>query len=185
MEIYLVFVDTIQNSNKFWSAIVEDGNLTVQWGRVGYQAQTKVHTLGNHQRAIAKFHNLVAEKKGKGYRESQPEIDASRSVADIRRAIQLLNIIRPAVALQNFGDTYISALNEYLKIVPTPLGIVSAMLFGISALGYWGLEIVEANTIPIIEERYDWQTQKHICFGWMLVAFSSFLGSASFGNESH
>jgi hypothetical protein len=35
----------------------------------------------------------------------------------------LLNIIRPAVALQNFGDTYISALNEYLKIVPTPLGM--------------------------------------------------------------
>ncbi|MBD2533474.1 WGR domain-containing protein [Nostoc flagelliforme FACHB-838] len=123
MEIYLVFVDTIQNSNKFWAAIVEDGNLTIQWGQVGYQAQTKVHQLVSYQRAIAKFHNLVAEKKAKGYSESQPEIDASRSVADIRRAIQLLNIIRPAVALQNFGDTYISALNEYLKIVPTPLGM--------------------------------------------------------------
>ncbi|WP_338421943.1 hypothetical protein [Nostoc flagelliforme] len=35
----------------------------------------------------------------------------------------MLNIIRPSVALQNFGDTYISALNEYLKIVPTPLGM--------------------------------------------------------------
>ena len=69
MEIYLVFVDAIQNSNKFWSAKVEDSNLTVQWGRVGYQAQTKVHTLAN------------------------------------------------------FGDSYISALNEYLKIVPTPLGM--------------------------------------------------------------
>ncbi|MBG1263277.1 WGR domain-containing protein [Nostoc commune] len=123
MEIYLVYVDAIQNSNKFWAAIVEDGNLTVQWGRVGYQAQIKVHTLGNHQRAVSKFNNLVAEKKGKGYRESQSEIDASRSVVDIRRAIQLLNIIRPSVALQNFGDTYISALNEYLKIVPTPLGM--------------------------------------------------------------
>lgn len=123
MEIYLVFVDAIQNSNKFWAAIVEDGNLTVQWGRVGYQAQTKVHQLVSYQRAVSKFNNLVAEKKAKGYSESQPEIDASRSVADIRRAIQLLNILRPAVALQNFGDTYISALNEYLKIVPTPLGM--------------------------------------------------------------
>ena len=123
MEIYLVFVDAIRNSNKFWSAKVEDGNLTVQWGRVGYQAQTKVHTLANHQRAVSKFNNLVTEKKAKGYSESQPEIDASRSVADIRRAIQLLNIIRPVVALQNFGDTHISALNEYLKIVPTPLGM--------------------------------------------------------------
>ncbi|WP_179076502.1 hypothetical protein [Nostoc sp. C057] len=76
-------------------------------------------------------------------------------------------------------------LSNYIFKVIAKLSIVSAMLFGISALGYWGLEIVEANTIPIIEERYDWQTQKHICFGWMLVAFSSFLGSASFGNESH
>ncbi|MHC0068838.1 WGR domain-containing protein, partial [Nostoc sp. UIC 10890] len=48
MEIYLVFVDAIRNSNKFWAAIVEDGNLTVQWGRVGYHAQTKIHTLGKH-----------------------------------------------------------------------------------------------------------------------------------------
>jgi predicted DNA-binding WGR domain protein len=123
MEIYLVFVDAIQNSNKFWSAIVEDGNLTVQWGRVGYQAQTKVHTLGNHLRAVAKFHNLVAEKKAKGYSESQPEIAASRSVADIKRAIQLLNIIRPCITNHIYHDGYISALNEYLKIIPTPLGM--------------------------------------------------------------
>ena len=74
--------------------------------------------------------------------------------------------------------------NCILKII-AKLSIVSAMLFGISALSYWGLEIVEANTIPTIEDRYDWQTQKHICFGWMLVGFSSFLGSASFGHESH
>ncbi|MCC5661962.1 WGR domain-containing protein [Nostoc sp. XA010] len=123
MEIYLVYVDAIRNSNKFWSAKVEDGNLTVQWGRVGYQAQTKVHTLAKHQRAVSKFNNLVAEKKAKGYSESQPEIDASRSVADIRRAIQLLNIIRPCIANRIFHDGYISALNEYLKIVPTPLGM--------------------------------------------------------------
>ncbi|MBD2249022.1 hypothetical protein [Nostoc sp. FACHB-888] len=76
-------------------------------------------------------------------------------------------------------------LSNYIFKVIAKLSIVSTILFGISALGYWGLEIVEANTIPIIEERYDWQTQKHICFGWMLVAFSSFLGSASFGDESH
>jgi hypothetical protein len=66
---------------------------------------------------------MVAEKKSKGYSESQPEIDASRSVADIRRAIQLLNIIRPCIANRIFHDGYINALNEYLKIVPTPLGM--------------------------------------------------------------
>lgn len=50
-------------------------------------------------------------------------MDGERSISDIRRAIQLLNAIRPAVANRNFGDSYISALNEYLKIVPTPLGM--------------------------------------------------------------
>ena len=123
MKIYLVYVDAIQNSNKFWSAIVEDGNLTVQWGRVGYKAQTRVHSCSSHQQAINKFNNLVADKKGKGYRESQPQIDGFRSIPDIRWAIQLLNTIRPAVASRNFGDNYISALNEHLKIVTTPLGM--------------------------------------------------------------
>lgn len=123
MEIYLVFVDAIQNSNKFWAAIVEGNTLTVQWGRVGYQPQTKVHTLGSYQQAVSKFNNLVAEKKGKGYHESQPQMNSERSIPDIRRAIQLLDTIRPAVASRNFGDRYISAINEYLKIVPTPLGM--------------------------------------------------------------
>jgi hypothetical protein len=76
-------------------------------------------------------------------------------------------------------------LSNYIFKIIAKLSIVSAMLFGISALGYWALEIVEAKTISTVEDRYNWQTQKHICLGWMLVAFSSFLGSASFGNESH
>ncbi|WP_414569381.1 WGR domain-containing protein [Nostoc sp. CCY 9925] len=123
MEIYLVFVDTIRNSNKFWSAIVEDGNLTVQWGRIGYQAQTKVHTLGNHQRAVSKFNNLVAEKIMKGYRRSQSQIDSNCEVSEINRAIELLEIIRPYVEQRNFSVAYINALNQYLKIVTTPLGM--------------------------------------------------------------
>jgi predicted DNA-binding WGR domain protein len=123
METYLVFVDTIRNSNKFWSAKVEGNSLTVEWGRVGYNSQKKVHSLGSHQQAVFKYHNLVAEKKSKGYRESQPQMDGERSISDIRRAIQLLNAIRPTVANRNFGDSYILALNEYLKIVPTPLGM--------------------------------------------------------------
>ncbi|WP_341530078.1 WGR domain-containing protein [Nostoc sp. UHCC 0302] len=123
MEIYLVFVDAIQNSNKFWSAKVEDGNLTVQWGRVGYQAQTKVHALGNHQRAISKFNNLVLEKKSKGYRESQPQMDNSCDNYEIERAINLLNGLRSYVVNKNFDEHYIQILNQYLKIVPTPLGM--------------------------------------------------------------
>ncbi|MBD2683462.1 MULTISPECIES: WGR domain-containing protein [Nostoc] len=123
MEIYLVFVNAIQNSNKFWSAKVENSTLTVQWGRVGYQAQIKVHTLRSYEQAVNKFHNLVAEKKMKGYSETQPQMDGLRCVQDIRRAIQLLSYIRTCIASHIYHDGYIAALNEYLKIVPTPLGM--------------------------------------------------------------
>lgn len=122
METYLVFVDAVRNSNKFWSAKVEGTQVTVEWGRVGYQAQTKVHQLSSHGQAVAKYHNLVFEKKGKGYQQSQPQMD-SCSVADIRRGLQILNILRPYVGTRNFNPGYIEALNEYLKIVPTPLGM--------------------------------------------------------------
>lgn len=122
MEIYLVFVDAASNSNKFWSAKVEGIQLTVEWGRVGYKAQTKVHQLSSQGQAIAKYNNLVAEKKGKGYEESKPQIE-SCSFVDIRRAMQLLNSLRSYVASRNFNADYINLLNQYFKIIPTPLGM--------------------------------------------------------------
>lgn len=123
METYLVFVDTLRNSNKFWSAKVEGNRLTVEWGRVGYNSQTKVHSLNSYQQAANKYHSLVAEKKAKGYQESQPQIDGNRNVVEIRRAIQLLNLLHPHVANRNFNAGYIQLINDYLKIVPTPLGM--------------------------------------------------------------
>ncbi|WP_414530368.1 WGR domain-containing protein [Nodularia chucula] len=123
METYLVFVDSVRNSNKFWSAKVEGSQLIIEWGRVGYKSQTKVHSLASNQRAIFKYYQLVAEKKAKGYQESQSEMDGSRNVSEIRRAIQLLKIMRPCLAVRNFHEGYIAALNEYLQIVPTPLGM--------------------------------------------------------------
>ena len=124
MEIYLVFVDAAHNSNKFWSAKVEQENLTVEWGRVGYKSQQKVHSFGNFQQAVSKFHNLVAEKKMKGYRESQPQIDHTSDSSEIKRAIQLLEILRPYVAERQFANSnYLETLNQNLKIVTTPLGM--------------------------------------------------------------
>lgn len=124
MEVYLIFVNAAQNSNKFWSAKVEQSNLTVEWGRVGYKSQQKVHSFGNYQQAVYKFHNLVAEKKMKGYRESQPQIDSTSDSLEIKIAIQLLEILRPYVAQRQFSNrNYLETLNQYLKIVPTPLGM--------------------------------------------------------------
>ncbi len=123
METYLVYVDAIRNSNKFWSAKVEGTQLTVEWGRVGYNPQTKVHSLASNQQAILKYRNLVAEKMMKGYRRSQSQIDSSCETYEIRRAIELLNFLRPYVEQRNFNDSYIDLINQYLKIVPTPLGM--------------------------------------------------------------
>jgi predicted DNA-binding WGR domain protein len=123
METYLVYVSATTNSNKFWSAKVEGNQLTVQWGRVGYNPQSKVHQLNSQSQAIGKYNNLVAEKKAKGYQESQPQIE-SCSVVDIRRAIQILDLLRSYVANQNVNTAgYIDLLNQYLKIIPTPLGM--------------------------------------------------------------
>jgi predicted DNA-binding WGR domain protein len=120
---YLVYVDAANNSNKFWSAKVEGNNLTVEWGRVGYKSQTKVHSLGSHQQAVVKYQNLVAEKHMKGYRRSQSQIDSSCESYEIRRALELLDFLRRYVEQRNFNDIYIDLLNQYLKIVPTPLGM--------------------------------------------------------------
>ncbi|MBD2303881.1 WGR domain-containing protein [Nostoc sp. FACHB-190] len=122
METYLVYADAVNNSNKFWSAKVESNQLIVQWGRVGYKSQTKTHTFTNPQQAISKYNNLVFEKKSKGYQESQPQID-SCSIGDIRRALQILTTLRRYVETRNFNPGYIEALNDYLKIIPTPLGM--------------------------------------------------------------
>ncbi|MBW4429038.1 MAG: hypothetical protein KME50_32670 [Nostoc desertorum CM1-VF14] len=66
----------------------------------------------------------------------------------------------------------------------TIASIASSCLFGIGTLSCWGLEIIEANTKAItLSKQYEWQVRKRICLGWMLVRFSSFVASASFGEE--
>ena len=123
-EIYLVFADARTNNNKFWSAIARnDGTLETTWGRIGYSGQTKTEGCGSYSRAITKLHILATTKKRKGYKESQPPKQLS-SQLNIRRALQLLEEIKPYVQSRNFNaSNYLEALNEYLTIVPTPLGM--------------------------------------------------------------
>ncbi|BBD63337.1 hypothetical protein NIES2109_61870 (plasmid) [Nostoc sp. HK-01] len=63
------------------------------------------------------------------------------------------------------------------------LSILSTSLFGISVLGCWGLELVDSNVIARINDQSHWRTKKHICLGWMLASFCSFVGSATFANK--
>ncbi|MDM9382019.1 hypothetical protein QUB80_15050 [Chlorogloeopsis sp. ULAP01] len=74
--------------------------------------------------------------------------------------------------------------HRILKIIAIS-SLLSTGLFGIGALGCWEQEIIEANTKSIIlSKQHDWQMRKHICLGWMLFTFSSFLGSASLSKKS-
>ena len=123
-QIYLVFTDTDANSNKFWQAVAHPtGELVTSWGRVGYKGQTKSYPCGSYQAAVANLNQLALAKKLKGYTETVAQIE-SQEQSLIKRAIQLLLIIRPHVEQQDFSNrSYLDALNEYLTIIPTPLGM--------------------------------------------------------------
>lgn len=123
-EVYLIFADARANSNKFWSAKAsKNGTLETSWGRVGYAGQSKIYNCASYGKAISKLQILAATKKQKGYRESHPQSHSPEQL-NIRRALQLLEKIRPYVQQHSFSDRgYLEALNEYLTIVPTPLGM--------------------------------------------------------------
>lgn len=72
--------------------------------------------------------------------------------------------------------------NRIFEIIAS-LSIFSASLFGVGTLGCWGLELVDSNIIARINEQSHWRTKKHICLGWMLASFCSFMGSASLGHK--
>lgn len=116
-EVHLVFVNTLANSNKFWKAIAHNnGNLEVTWGRVGYKGQTKVRYCGSYGAALYELHTVATKKKQKGYK---PSVLDTKLVEEklIRRALELLEQLK-----SNSYYNYTETINEYLSLVPTPLG---------------------------------------------------------------
>ncbi|MBD2683604.1 MULTISPECIES: hypothetical protein [Nostoc] len=83
---------------------------------------------------------------------------------------------KPLVRNPNFSDRILNTIGI--------ASIASSCLFGIGTLSCWGLEIIEANTKSVSQSKqYEWQIQKHICLGWTLIGFSSFVASASFAEK--
>ena len=65
---HLICVDVMENHNKFWSAwVLENGDLFVEYGRVGSNAQSKLHAIDNVNAATTKMNALVKQKRAKGY----------------------------------------------------------------------------------------------------------------------
>ncbi|MCC5637519.1 hypothetical protein LC593_17050 [Nostoc sp. CHAB 5844] len=80
--------------------------------------------------------------------------------------------------------TQLNFNNRIFELIAS-LSILSASLLGIGTLGFWVLELVDSNPIALIDNQYDWRTKKHICMGWMLASFCSFIGSASCGYKTN
>jgi DNA ligase 1 len=56
-------------SNKFWEISVQGADMTVNFGRVGTNGQTKTKTFADHAAAQKEADKLIEEKTGKGYQE--------------------------------------------------------------------------------------------------------------------
>ncbi len=56
-------------SSKFWEVSVTDAELTVRFGRIGTQGQSKSKTFASAQAAQQEEAKLIREKAGKGYQE--------------------------------------------------------------------------------------------------------------------
>jgi predicted DNA-binding WGR domain protein len=57
------------SSAKFWEVSVAGSDLTVRFGRIGTDGQTKVKSLGSADAATKEAEKLIAEKTRKGYVE--------------------------------------------------------------------------------------------------------------------
>ncbi len=57
-------------SNKFWAISVAGDSHTVRFGKIGTAGQTKTKSFGTAEKAKADADKLIAEKTGKGYKET-------------------------------------------------------------------------------------------------------------------
>lgn len=118
-EVHLVFVNTLANNNKFWKAIVRDnGDLEVNWGRVGYNGQSQVHSCNSYESAMSKLRFLAAKKRQKGYKDSAINNNSFQK-QQINRALELLSLLKRGCDRSN----RVEVLDEYLSLVPTPFGM--------------------------------------------------------------
>jgi uncharacterized protein (TIGR02996 family) len=59
-------------SHKFWNIERQGTSITVNYGRIGSAGQTQLKSFSDEARAQKEYDKLIAEKTGKGYRETTP-----------------------------------------------------------------------------------------------------------------
>ena len=68
MKRYFEFVGG--TSAKFWEVVVSGNEVTVRFGRIGTDGQTKTKTLPDTAAAVKHAEKLIAQKVAKGYQET-------------------------------------------------------------------------------------------------------------------
>ena len=58
------------NSRKFWEVTVTDSDVTVRYGRIGTDGQSKTKSFSDAAAAVRHAEKLIAAKTGKGYLEA-------------------------------------------------------------------------------------------------------------------
>ena len=85
-DVSLQFVDG--SSKKFWRGRVEGGTLTVNYGRIGTDGQTKLKELGTEAKARAELDKVAGSKRRKGY-------DDAGDAAPAAAAAPALSVVPP------------------------------------------------------------------------------------------
>lgn len=77
-EVRLIFSDATENKNKFWHGkLFDNGDVLVEWGRVGYNSQSKLHPNAGER----KLESLKKSKLKKGYTEQRTIASNLKNVA--------------------------------------------------------------------------------------------------------
>ena len=66
---YFEFVD--DKSQKFWEISIDGTDVTVRYGRIGANGQTKTKEFDDEDAANAHAEKLIEQKTGKGYNETE------------------------------------------------------------------------------------------------------------------
>ena len=81
------------SSHKFWNIERAGVALTITYGRIGTAGQTQLKALPDEAKAVKEHDKLVAEKTGKGYRETTPSAKAQPK--NIGEALEMALIENP------------------------------------------------------------------------------------------
>jgi poly [ADP-ribose] polymerase 2/3/4 len=141
----LICVDTVRNANKQWSGwVMSNGDLYVEYGRVGYTQKPHVYNCRSVSAAQTKLSRLIQEKQGKGYQqvtiaEPSPSLDFSSLEQGDAQTVQrrLERLQQRAEIVEQYANI---TFDVNRGVFSTPMGVIS---IGAIAHGRRALQRVE------------------------------------------